>query len=131
MTGRPLKKTTGGNVEARRTGETSGACKAPPVDIYETDEAIVVEADMPRVEPAGVEVQIDNGLLTILGRVESRPIQGVTQLYEETGPGDYRRAFALDAAIDESRISAVITGGVLTVTLPKAEVKRARRIEVK
>ena len=130
MAAKDIQKTPE-ELETQRVRETTGTWVAPPVDVFETDEAIVVEADMPRVEPAGVEVQIDNGLLTILGRVESRPIQGVTQLYEETGPGDYCRAFTLDAAIDESRISAVITGGVLTVTLPKAEVKRARRIEVK
>ena len=131
MTGKRLKKTKGGEIEAQRVRETSGSCYTPPVDVYETDEAIIVESDMPGVELAGLDVKIDNGLLTILGRVERKSVEGVTQLYEEVVPGDYCRAFTLGEAVDEGGISAVITNGVLTVTLPKAEAKRPRRIEVK
>ncbi len=117
-------------IEAQRVRE-SGVWIAPPVDVYVTDEAIIVEADMPGVERSGIEVKIDKGLLAILGRVTRTAVEGVTQLYEEIVPGDFYRAFTLGEEIDEGGISAVISDGVLTVTLPKAAPKRARKIEVK
>ena len=118
-------------LETRRVREIAGALIAPPVDIYETDDAIIVEADMPGVDRAGVDVQIDKGLLTLVGRVTRRPIEGVTQLYEEIVPGDFSRAFTLGEDVDESGIQAAIADGVLTVTLPKSAPKRARKIEVR
>ncbi len=118
-------------LKTERVCEIGGTCVAPAVDIYETDEAIVVEADMPGVDRAGVEVNIDKGLLTIHGRVTRKPVEGVTQLYEEIVQGDFYRAFTVGEAVDESAIAAVITDGVLTVTLPKAEPRLARKIEVK
>ena len=120
-------------IETQRVRETTGTWVAPPVDVYETEEAVIVEADMPGVERAGVEVKIDRGLLTLVGRAARKSVEGVTQLYEEIVPGDFHRAFTVGEEIDESGVSAVINNGVLTVTLPKAAPKRrdARKIEVK
>lgn len=118
-------------VKAERVSEAGGTYVAPAVDVYESESAVVVEADMPGVERSGVEVKIDNGLLTLLGRATRKPIEGVTQLYEEIIPGDFYRAFTVGDDVDESGISAVITDGVLVVTLPKSAPKRARKIEVK
>jgi HSP20 family molecular chaperone IbpA len=129
MTAKDIQKQAE-ELETRRVG-ASGAWVAPTVDIYETDEAILVEADMPGVERPGVEVKIDKGLLTVLGRVERTPVEGVTQLYEEIVPGDFYRAFTVGDDLDESRIEAVIADGILTVTLPKAASRHARKIEVK
>ncbi len=129
MTAKDLEKKTD-ELETRRVGE-GGAWVAPAVDIYETDEAILVEADMPGVTREGVEVGIEKGLLTIVGHAARRPIEGVTQLYQEIVPGDFHRAFTLGEEVDESGVSASISDGVLTVTLPKAEPKRARKIEVR
>ena len=118
-------------VPTERVPESAVAWVAPPVDVYETEETIVVEADMPGVDRSGVEVNIDNGLLTLVGRARRRSLEGVTQLYGEIVPGDYHRAFTLGEAVDEAGISAVITDGVLVVTLPKSAPKHARNIEVK
>lgn len=118
-------------VETERVQEGPGTYYTPPVDIYEMDETIIVEADMPGVDRTDLEVKIDNGLLTMQGRVKCKSLKDVTQLYDEFVPGDFYRAFTLGEQIDEGRISAVITDGVLTVTLPKAQSTRARRIEIK
>ncbi len=118
-------------LKTERVREPGGMYVAPAVDVFETDEAIVVEADMPGVDRSGVEVKIDNGLLTLLGHAARKPIEGVTQLYEEIVAGDFYRAFTVGEDVDESGISAVITDGVLVVTLPKSAPKRARKIEVK
>jgi HSP20 family molecular chaperone IbpA len=111
--------------------DTGAGYSTPAADVYETDEAIVVEADMPGVDRSGVDVKIDNGLLTIRGRGERKQIEGVTQLYDEFVPCDYCRAFTIDVPVDESRISAGMKNGVLTVTLPKSGSARIRKIEVK
>ena len=130
MTAKDIQKKSE-ELTTERVREAGGTWVAPAVDIYETDEAIVVEADMPGVDRAGIEVKIDNGLLAMLGRATRKPVEGVTQLYEEIVPGDFYRAFTVGEEVNEAGISAVITDGVLTVTLPKAAPKRSRKIEVK
>jgi len=118
-------------IETERVEDRPGTYEAPPVDIHETDAAIIVEADMPGVDRAGVEVKIDSGVLTLQGRVKRKSVEGVTHLYEEFAPVDYYRAFTLGTEVDESRVGASMEQGVLTVTLPKAERARVRKIEVK
>ncbi len=131
MTDRNEKDTANEEVATERVDERTGSSCAPLVDIYETDDAFVVEADMPGVERTGVEVKIDNAVLSIVGRAGRKPATGVTQLYEEFVPGDYYRAFAIGEEIDEGKVSAVVTDGVLTVTLPRSERTRVRKIDVK
>ena len=131
MTERNEKDAASEEVEAERVDEGTRGCYAPLVDIYETDDAIIVEADVPGMERADVEVKIDNGVLSIVGRAKPRTVTDVTRLYEEFVPGDYYRAFALGEEFDEGEVSAVVVGGVLTVTLPRSERARVRKIEVK
>ena len=131
MTGKDEKDPEVEEVETERVEESPGGHFAPLVDIYETDDGIVVEADMPGVGRSDVKVEIDKGLLTIAGRVKRKPVEGVTHLYDEFTPADYYRAFTLGEEVDESGISAVMENGVLTVTLPRAEHTRVRKIEVK
>ena len=131
MTDRNERDTASEEVATERVDEGTRSSCAPLVDIYETDDAFVVEADMPGVERTGVEVKIDNAVLSIVGRAGRKPATGVTQLYEEFVPGDYYRAFAIGEEIDEGKVSAVVTDGVLTVTLPRSERTRVRKIDVK
>ena len=118
-------------VETERVDDTPGACCAPAVDIYETDDAVIVEADMPGVDREAVDVKIDNGVLSILGRAAGTSGPSVTRLYEEFTRGDYYRAFALGEDVDEGKVAAAVSNGVLTVTLPRAERPGVRKIEVK
>jgi HSP20 family molecular chaperone IbpA len=118
-------------VETERVDERAAGCYyTPRIDVYETSEAILVEADMPGVAPTAVEVKIDHGLLTVVGRVQRRPAVDVTQLYEEYVPGDFYRAFSLGEQVDDGAISAVMKDGVLTVKLPKSPKTRPRSITV-
>jgi HSP20 family molecular chaperone IbpA len=128
--GKDQEKPRAEEVETQPLDETRGSYYAPLVDICETDEAIVVTADMPGVDRSGVEVKIEGGFLTLLGRVTRKSVKDVTQLYEEFVPGDYYRAFRLGADIDEGGVSAEMKNGVLTVTLRKSERARVRRIDV-
>jgi len=131
MSEKEKKNTEAEELETQPVHEGPEYYAAPPVDIYETDEAIVVEADMPGVDRSGVEVKIDNGLLTVVGAPTRKPVREGRRLYEEFGPVDYRRAFTVGEDIDEGAVSATMEDGVLTVTLPRAARSHARKIEVK
>ncbi|MGC9469320.1 MAG: Hsp20/alpha crystallin family protein [Anaerolineae bacterium] len=101
----------------------------PRADIYETDEAIVVVADMPGVDADTVEITLEEGVLTINGYVEEAPPEGYTLAYAEYRTGDYVRSFRLSNQIDQQNIDARINDGVLRLQLPKVK-PTSRKISV-
>ena len=104
---------------------------APRVDIVETDDALEILADMPGVTRDGVEVTLEQRVLTVRGRAEVAAPEGMAPLYLEYEPGDYERVFALSDAVDPAGIEARVRGGVLHLRLPKAGSAKRQRIEVK
>ncbi len=103
----------------------------PDTDIYETEEHVVLVADMPGVAPEAVELTLEGRLLTLRGRVAASPREGYRLLYSEYGEGDFERGFTLSEDFDRERIDASHKNGVLTVHLPKAAAVRTRQIDVK
>jgi HSP20 family protein len=101
----------------------------PLANIVETDDGYVLQAEMPGVTRDGLEVTVENGDLTILGRRKSYESPGVL-LYRESRTSDFRRSFEIDPSINTAGISAKIEQGVLTLHLPKAEAVKPRRISV-
>lgn len=101
----------------------------PRVDIYETDEQLVLTADLPGVTPEDLDIRFENRELTVHGKVTRN--EGTEYLYSEYGIGDFRRAFAIGDSIDAEKINAELTNGVLTLHLPKTDAVRPRRIEVR
>ncbi len=101
----------------------------PLANILETKEAYVLEAEMPGVTKEGLEVSVENGELTIVGRRATAAPQGQA-LYRESRGFDFRRTFEIDPSIDATRISAKLDQGVLTLMLPKAESVKPRKIMV-
>jgi HSP20 family protein len=103
----------------------------PPVNIMETDDQYVVEADLPGVTKDGLEITVEDNELTIIGRRNDfHEVPNGEVLYQETRPGDFRRVFELDPTIDTAKIGAKMQQGVLTLTLPKAEKVKPRKITV-
>ncbi len=102
----------------------------PHVDIYETEAAIVLAADMPGVAPPDVTVDLHNHRLLLEGRITTNEYDGLSPLYTEFNVGPFRREFELGEEIDSGKISAKMADGVLTVTLPKAARVRPRKIEI-
>jgi HSP20 family protein len=100
----------------------------PPADIYETAEGLVVKADLPGVARDGLDLRVENNLLTIRGRV-GHAVPG-EPLYREYELVDFFRQFELTDRVDQQKISADLKNGVLTLTLPKAEEAKPRSIEV-
>jgi HSP20 family protein len=110
--------------------ERERAWVAPEVNIYETADGYVLEAEMPGVTKEGLEITLEGNTLTFVGRRSNEVVQG-TVLYRESEPTDYRRVFELDPAIDSGKISAEMRQGVLTLSLPKAERVKPRKIEIR
>ncbi len=99
----------------------------PEVNIFETKDGYVLEAEMPGVSKDGLEVTLENNELTITGRRAPENTSGIA-LFRERTQADYRRVFELDPAIDTGKVSARMEQGVLTLTLPKSERVKPRRI---
>lgn len=115
-------------------GAPSGTARTPrfmPMDLYRSGEDYVLLADLPGVDPGSVDVQVDNGTLTIKAE-RSLPAtqEQVEWLASERFTGTYLRQLSLGDGIDAERIAASYDNGVLTVTIPVAEKAKPRRIEV-
>ncbi|MDQ3927618.1 MAG: Hsp20/alpha crystallin family protein [Chloroflexota bacterium] len=126
QTGKQELQATNG---AERT--RSGRVYTPAVDIYETNEAIVLVADMPGVDESSVDVTLEKNVLTIYGRVQPWQFEGHTLRYAEYGIGDYQRSFTISNQIDWEHIQGSVSNGVLRLTLPKTGPAQTRKIEIK
>ncbi len=116
--------------ELEHTAEATrpGLYYEPPVDIYETNDALYLVADMPGVQPAGVEIDLREGVLTLQGRQEAVDEGRVS--HREYRPGSYLRRFSVSETIDQQSIEASMKDGVLELRLPKVPKAVPRRIQV-
>lgn len=103
----------------------------PYVDIFETDSAIVLLADMPGVAAEGVTIDLRDNVLTLTGDVKPWEGPEESDVWVEFEIGTYLRRFTLSDAIDREHIDAVMKDGVLRLTLPKAEKAKPRKVTVK
>jgi len=117
--------------EAQATGESTRNVPVfvPPVDIYESENALTLVADMPGVPLENVDIDLDSDQLTIRGTVTQSDEKGKV-IYKEYSYGDYYRQFTLSSDIDRERIQASMKDGVLKLVLPKAEAAKPRKITV-
>ena len=102
---------------------------APEVNIFETKDEYVLEAEMPGVNKQGLEITLEGNVLTLVGR-RSDPTPAGEAVYRESRPVDFRRVFEVDPAVDGDKISANLEEGVLSLTLPKSERVKPRKISV-
>ena len=102
----------------------------PAADIFETDEALTLMLEMPGVTKNNVDVQIENDVLRVEGKIDYSAYKDIEPVYTEYNVGHYARAFTLSNKIDRDAITARVEGGVLTLTLPKAKEALSRRIAI-
>ena len=102
----------------------------PTADIFEAEHALTVVLEMPGVDRSNVDISVEAGVLTIEGRLDFSKYEGMQPIYTEYNVGHYRRSFSLSNKIDQGKIGAEMKDGVLTITLPKAEEAKPRRISV-
>jgi HSP20 family protein len=102
---------------------------APAATVLENTDGYTLEVEMPGVSKENLEMWVENNELTILGRRSVPSVEG-TLIHRESRVENFRRSFELDPSIDAGKISAKIEQGVVTLTLPKAEQVKPRKIAV-
>jgi len=104
----------------------------PPVDIIEQGDTLLLVADLPGFRNEDIEVSVENRTLTLSGERKPNPAhQDASTFRSERSHGRFSRVFALPATVDVAKIGAEFRDGILTVTLPKAEEAKPRKIEVR
>jgi HSP20 family protein len=104
---------------------------APPVDIYEDDQGLVVLADLPGADPGALDVRVERGILTIQARAGTAQTTSGEPVYREYDLTGFHRQFQLPEEVDPARIEAELKQGVLTLRLPRAAPAQPRRIQVR
>ena len=103
----------------------------PTTDILETNDALTVVMEMPGVDKDNLDVNVENDVLSVSGRIDLSKYEKLQPVYTEYNIGHYRRTFNLSSSrINQDRIAAEMKEGVLTLTLPKVEQAKPRRISV-
>lgn len=103
----------------------------PRTDIYETQTAVVLQLDLPGVKPDSIDIQCEKGMLSVKGERpfpggdEGRKYYRVENVY-----GAFERYFEIPSTLDVNKVEATQTNGVLTLTFPKAEEAKPRKIEI-
>ena len=114
-----------------RSGRADLATWAPAVDIYETENELVVKADLPEVNEKEIDVRVENNLLTIRGeRKFEKSVSEENYLRVERTYGAFSRSFSLPNTVNAEAIRAEYKNGVLTVNLPKREESKPRQVKV-
>lgn len=115
-------------------GQTDGASLttwAPAVDIYETENELVIKADLPDMEEKDLDVRVENNMLTIRGeRKFEQKVKEDNYLRIERSYGSFSRSFALPNTVNTEAIHAEYKNGALTVQLPKKAETRPRQVKV-
>lgn len=120
------------NIEAAAPERTRpGEVYSPATDIFETDEAITVLADMPGVKADALEIDLRDNVLTLTGRVTAPESKYESDISREYQSGSFFRQFTLSERIDQSKIDAKLKDGVLRLELPKIERAKPRQIVVR
>ena len=102
----------------------------PVVDIYEQDDAYLLEAELPGVSAENLTITVEKGLLTFEGRIGDEMPEGFEPVYSEMPHGLYRRSFKLSDAVDREAITAELNHGLLKLTMPKLAKAMPRKIEI-
>jgi HSP20 family molecular chaperone IbpA len=104
---------------------------SPRVDIYESNDNVVLLAEMPGVSETGIEITLEKNDLTIRGEFQHIELEGYRAAHIEYPTGNFERTFKLSDEVDRDNIEATIKNGLLTLVLPKAEIAKAKKIAVK
>jgi HSP20 family molecular chaperone IbpA len=118
-------------VETKQEATIPARVFLPNADIYETPTDLKVVLEMPGIEKNNVEIKVEDGVLQVEGRIDLSKYAGLQPLYTEYNVGHYARSFQLSSKIDQNKIAAEMTDGVLSLTLPKVEEAKPRTIQIR
>lgn len=115
-------------VEAEQSADDETADWYPAADVVEAENEYLIQVDLPGIDRATLDINIDDNRLVIKG---TRTIEDARQQRVERPRGRFLRTFAVPASVDQSQIAAEYKHGVLSVFLPKQEEQAAKRVEIK
>lgn len=128
---REIQKVEKGSVPAVPEQTRPGPVYSPAVDIFENDDRISVLADMPGVRAKDLRIDLRENVLTLSGHVSAAESASEAQVLREYETGTFFRQFTLSEVIDQAKIDAKLSDGVLRLELPKLERAKPRQITVK
>jgi len=128
---RDVQKTEKSAVATAPEQTRTGPLYSPAVDIFENDNSITLLADMPGVKASDLEIDLRENVLTLTGRVTAPETAKESNVVREYRSGTFFRQFTVSEAIDQPKIDAQLTDGVLRLELPKVEKARPRQITVR
>jgi len=112
-------------------GRSNGATTYPLTNVYDNRENMVVTAELPGMTKDGVSITYSDGLLTISGKQEPlENIKKMTVVRQERAVGNFEKTLRIPTKIDQGKITASFTNGILTVTLPKSEEAKPKTIAI-
>jgi HSP20 family protein len=111
---------------------TAGGAWMPPMDVYETQDAIVAKLELPGIEPGDVDVSVEDSTLTVSGsRAFTDEVNEESYHRVERRYGSFTRAITLPQTVDTEMVEATFDNGVLTIEVPKAERAKPKKIQIK
>jgi HSP20 family protein len=116
--------------EPAQNEELSSRAWTPPVDVHETRDAFLVQAELPGVTREEIGITLENNVLRLTGERKPQQEENVSYHRVERPYGAFSRSFALPVQVDAERIQAAFQDGVLTITVPKAEQAKPRKISI-
>lgn len=130
MVGQSLEVQQKKEVVAKAEKTVPARYYVPSTDIYETDDALMVVMEVPGVDRKNVEVKLENDELHVEARIDFSNYEGMEPLYTEYSVGHFARTFTLSHMIDQQKIGASLSDGVLTLTLKKVQQAKPRHIDI-
>jgi HSP20 family protein len=130
----PLSDLRAWQERLERLSRHQGESWAPPIDVYETKQGYVITAEVPGLAREQIELAVESARLTIQGRREARPAGAADAVHYhqvERGHGTFKRTFEFTESIDADHVTADLTDGVLTISIPKVPPPPVRKIEVR
>jgi HSP20 family protein len=104
---------------------------SPSVDVYETEDALTLKADLPDVKVEDIDVRVENQTLTLRGERKFEKDENLKGYHRiERSYGEFVRSFAVPSTVDTEKVQADYKNGVLTITLPKKEAAKPRQVKV-
>nr|MBI3613136.1 Hsp20/alpha crystallin family protein [Nitrospirota bacterium] len=103
---------------------------APRCNVYEDEQRFVVEAALPGMDAKDLDIQVEDGVLTLTGERKPAHKPEQTYLVREIGTGNFSRSFTLPTNVDQGKVAASYKQGVLVIELPKREETKPRRITI-
>lgn len=125
------RRDQGGTLQTEPMGEQEEYTFVPQVDIIEKKGCVEILADMPGVSKENVDAVMEEGVLTIEGKITAPEEEGLSLESSEYEPGNYHRSFAVGEGLDPEGIEASMKDGVLRLMIPKTAKYQPKQIEIK